>query len=124
MNERVDEWVDVLLKHWNSGELVDYAYQVANLYGTSDISLINKVMTKLKYKTTPHYHNKFVGIIITDSFCNGFFGSRTFNLQGSEIIESGHDWITVLTTDGEQLTAEFEEDWVYEMENYIREWSV
>lgn len=72
---------------------------------------------------------KFIGATIKDFFCNGFFGSRTFDLGGAEIINlySNVDEIVmeVEKTNGIHEVAYFNDGWnnwetVYD---YLVEWT-
>lgn len=71
----------------------------------------------------------FIGKTIQDFFCNGFFGSDTYNLEGAEIIEIRKDEddgivIEVRKTNGKYDYGYFNDGWddwkiVYE---YLDEW--
>jgi hypothetical protein len=66
---------------------------------------------------------EFVGLEIKDFYCNGFFGRR-YDLDGSIIIDSGYNYITVRTKNGDIATAVFEEGWqLNEMRELIEGWT-
>jgi hypothetical protein len=67
-------------------------------------------------------HNEFVGTEITDFYCNGFFGRR-YDLEGSIIISSGKDFITVRTLEGDVETAYFSDGWESQMRDFIQDWT-
>jgi hypothetical protein len=68
--------------------------------------------------------SEYVGLIIDDVFCNGYFGHRE-DLEDSKIIASGEDWITIRTVEGKVLTAQFGDTSrnLPEMSEYIKLWT-
>jgi hypothetical protein len=65
---------------------------------------------------------EFVGLEIKDFYCNGFFGRR-YDLEGAIIIDSGFNYITVRTRDGDMATAVFDDGWESEMRDFVEEWT-
>jgi hypothetical protein len=46
--EEVEEFVDYLEKLWKKDELTEFAYQISQLYASSDYSLISDAMIEFK----------------------------------------------------------------------------
>lgn len=66
---------------------------------------------------------QFEGQVLTDFYCDGFFGRR-YDLSGCIIIQSGTDFITIRDNDGEESTATFAEGWQRrDMAKLIEEWT-
>lgn len=71
----------------------------------------------------PVQYGEFVGLELTDFYCNGFFG-RNYDLEGSVVIDNTHNSLTVRTTEGIVRTAYFEDGWqLRDMRSLIKEWS-
>lgn len=54
---------------------------------------------------------KNIGRIITDSYCNGYFG-REYDFSGSEIIAEGDEFLVIRKEDGRVAFCDFQKfDW-------------
>lgn len=49
-----------------------------------------------------------IGRVITDFYCNGFFG-RVYDLDDSRIEAEGHDWVVIRKPDGRPDFAAFDD---------------
>lgn len=74
-------------------------------------------------RTNDVQRNDFVGRVITDSYCNGFFGSR-YDLEGSIILENSMDYITIEDTNGNPHTVYVEDGWAKrELSSLLEQWT-
>ncbi len=59
-----------------------------------------------------------IGRVITDFYCNGFFG-RDYDLTGAVIIGEGDDWLVIRKTDG---TLAFTDFIGWDKEEHLDKW--
>lgn len=86
-------------------------------------AVVHQAIEFLLGKTNDVVPGQFVGIELTDFYCNGFFGRR-YDLNGAKIIASGVDFITIRDNYGEECTAYFDEGWRrQDMLELIEDWT-
>lgn len=84
---------------------------------------VHQAVEFLLQKVNDVTDGQFEGKVITDFYCNGFFGRR-YDLSGSVIVQSTSNSITIQDNDGLEWTATFSEGWqLREMAKTIREWT-
>lgn len=84
---------------------------------------VHQAVAFLLQKVNDVCDGQFEGKVITDFYCNGFFGRR-YDLRGSVIVKSGTDFIVIENNDGMESTATFNEGWQRrEMAKLIEEWT-
>lgn len=84
---------------------------------------VHQAVEFLLQKVNDVIDGQFEGEVITDFYCNGFFGRR-YDLSGSVIVKSTVNSITIRDRDEMEWTATFEEGWQRrEMAKTIEEWT-
>ena len=83
---------------------------------------LEKLVNDLLKANNQIKHNEFVGLKITDNYCNGFFG-RDFRLDGSIIIENSSRLITIRKPNGEIIQADMEDRSVDDIREYVFDWT-
>jgi hypothetical protein len=68
-------------------------------------------------------YDKFIGMEIKDFFCNGFFGSGEFGMDGAIIIDANSSRLTAKKDNGE-IVHSWISDYSFEMiEESVEEWT-
>lgn len=84
------------------------------------VEKLEKIIEELIKEKSRVKYNEFVGIEIKDFFCNGFFGSREYDLEGAMIIENTDKILTVRKRNGQIAQANLEG---WDMREHINEWT-
>lgn len=113
-------------------ELLDKKRILMWLAGSNDIAKLKQLIDEGVFDVKDYriLANAFIGKTIKDFFCNGFFGSREFELAGAEVVsikgtEGGLIQVIVEDCDGRIKIGEFDEGWanwktVY---NHLQQWT-
>jgi hypothetical protein len=69
-------------------------------------------------------YSSFIGLEIKDFYCNGFFGSREYGMEGAVITDANDKCITAKKVDGEIVQA-WIKDYRFELiKDIVQEWTI